>query len=200
MICIEILLEDHQFDGVTAVPFSQLAWESIENNYFRGTRPAAARGNVGILDFFEILEGLTGQFGPFLDTKSGKIGQVTGFTGIFIERVVGYGGVGDPGGWIMGTHTPNGWGGGAGVRLRECPEFGPTETAETFQAGGSGQVSNSAFANGQAGGVFFPSGMRTFIEGGIVGENLAAFYVQPLIDPRSVGDLALAGQPAPQFI
>jgi len=203
MIALHLVLPLTVFNGTTIRTYADFDWTIQGNNSFRGVSNLQLPANVsvGIIDIAEILEGLAEEFGPFVDIESAHAGAVSTLTDILLERAVLFMAPGDGAPATIGTHTPPAWFGPSGVRLRETQAFFPTESADTLQAGGSGQVSNTLLADGQAGVAVFPAGMRTFIVGGAVPGVELLLIVQPFTSPRTFAELALqAAQPPAQFV
>lgn len=196
MICIE-LETDIGFDGTTVTAFADLTWTNAGDGRFRGVDTALA--GIGIWDPREMIDGIERQFGPAVDRLSLNSGSLAHARDLLVERGVFVAPSIPDNAMTVGTHSPAGWGGAAGVRLRIAPQVLPTESGAQ-QFGGSGQVSTTTFLSGQAGALFLPNGMRMFAFGITIGTTILAHWVQPVADPRTIMDLAVAAQPPPQYV
>ncbi len=196
-IVLEFATTAAAFDNTVETAFADLTWTNQGKKRFRGT---GANGvSIGIVDPHDIIVNLEAQFGRIVDRKGLHAGYSKA-TDYLLERTLFHAGGGAPGTpFVVQTHSRAGWGVAAGQLLRTVPEVMPTEVVDAFQAGGSGQVSITNLADGQAGVVVLPTGMRIALDGGDAEDNIAACWVTPFADPRTLLALAQAGQPPAQF-
>lgn len=195
-VYLEFRLNNAAIDGTTLYAFDAADWAADGDNQFVATLPATQ--GLGIIDPAEILDGLDVAFGPILGRGGPDVGARSLVTDFIVERVLTQ----TPGNTVaptLGTHSPSGVPDAAGVRVRETPIALPTEVATQHQAGGSGQVSTTLFANGQAGVNVCPTGMRLwFLSTADAGDHFLGLWLFPLAGP-DVALAGLSGQPAPVF-
>lgn len=197
-IAIELATTAAAFDSTVETAFADLTWTNVGKKRFRGT----SAGAIGIVDPHEIITTLQShaEFGPIIDRK-GLHSGLSKATDYLLERTLFHAGAGAPGtAFDISTHSRAGWGVAAGQQLRLAPEVFPTEVVDAFQAGGSGQVSITNLADGQAGVVVVPTGMRIALNGGDAANNIAVLWLTPFADPRTLLALAEQAQPPAQFV
>jgi len=194
-IAIRFVLSAGIFDGITPYVFAAADWTNEGGGLFTA-RPPGPR--LGIVDPRAILQGLTTQFGRFLEPTSPDVGSTVKITDLLMERAIMF--TGGQTAQEIGTHSAAGQGGVAGRRLRQGPAFITTETVGAYQAGGVGQVAHTLFADGQAGVMMIPTSQRVYVLSNVAaGNHQLAMWLVPIYAPRDVALVADAGQPLPQF-
>lgn len=194
-ICIRLVLTNAVFDGTTPRAYADATWTRQGQNRFDGT--FADGIDVGIIDWREILEGLELEFGRLLDKVPPDAGNTQIVTDLIVERcltnVLGE----EAAPPLMGTVVQ------AALTLVRIREYTPeaTETAGVSQLGGTGQVSNTLFANGTAGVIVLPTAMRWFIaaDPAAPGDGEFAIWLEPIASPQHWAWAAQSSQPDPVF-
>lgn len=199
-IAIELVTDTAEFDETVETAFADLTWTAVGQKRYRGV--GATGVAIGIVDPHEIMVGLQEQFGDIVDRRGLHAGSRAMVSDYIVERVLFHAGDGAPGtAFTISTATRAGFSGvAAGQLVRLVPAVFPTEVVDAFQAGGTGTVSITNLADGQAGVLTLPTGMRIALEGGDADtDNIAVLWLTPFADPRTLAKLAQGAQPPGQY-
>ncbi len=204
-IYLEFQFSNGAIDGTTIYTFDPAQWSRAGDNQFVCALDAAQ--NLGIIDPLPLIAQLDrlafpgggpAPAGNIFGDVAADVGSPAMITDLIVERVITQ----TPGNTVaptLGTHSPRGVPDAAGVRVRETPTALPTLVATQHQAGGSGQVSTTLLANGQAGINVCPTGMRLwFLSTADAGDHFLGLWLFPVAGP-DIAEGILAGQPLAQF-